>query len=486
MFLTMASTCAVLMATYVNHNRRVMAYVAGQTSDLLAISQLAQAHIPPDADRKQALDEYLKALKSAGLSVVNLASPTGEIVASTIPERLGTKIKISKRRAVSKQDPIKISARFPDIDIDTTVEQRAFTVEFPIVQGDKVIGYAQVQGIGDEVGDLLVRNYRERLILILATMLTGMFAVVYLATRFTRPINTLVAGAQQVARGNLDVALPVKGTDEMGRLAETFNQMVERLGENRRLQDRLNAAEKTSLLGRFASIVAHEVRNSLNFINLSIDQIRAKHSDGDQRTARELRRSLSNIKDEIIRLNRLVNDFLAAGRQTPPEFSSCDLRATVEQAVALVEKQAQQQRITISTDLPADCPNLEADAGQMKTCFLNVLTNAIQAMPRGGEISISARCISENGAPGMLQLRFSDTGPGIPPEDREKVFAPFFSTKATGFGLGLAITKKIVEDHGGMIHVADTETRGTTMVIELPLARTSASPPTVAETSRVA
>src|SRR5215469_4433462 len=171
-------------------------------------------------------------------------------------------------------------------------------------------------------------------------MLAGMVAALYLAFRFTKPINLLVEGAHQVAGGNLYVSLPVPDTDEMGRLAQTFNQMVERLRENRALQERLNEAEKSSLLGRFAATVAHEVRNSLNFINLSIDQIRAKYSGEEERTSRELQRNVAKIKDEISRMNALVNEFLTAGRQSPPTLASCDLRATLDEAIALVEKQA--------------------------------------------------------------------------------------------------------------------------------------------------
>lgn len=486
MFLTMACTSAALMMTYVQHNRRIKAYVAGQTSDLLQIIQLTQTRIPPTGTRDQALEAYMKALKDAGLSSVTLTSPTGEVLASTSPGQVGKKIKIKKRRVEPKQDPIKISAELHDIDIDPSVEQKPYLVEFPIVQGDKVVGYAQVRGEVDVVGELLRRMYVARFMWIVATMLAGLFAVVYLAFRFTKPIDMLVDGAQQVAQGNLGVSLPVTGSDEMGRLAQTFNQMVERLRENRALQERLNEAEKSSLLGRFAATVAHEVRNSLNFMNLSIDQIRAKHAGGDERTARELQRNLANIKDEIIRLNRLVNDFLAAGRQAPPELARCDLRDPVGQAVALVEKQAHRQDITVSVDLSEDLPALHADAAQLKTCFLNVLTNAIQAMPGGGQVRIVGRSTSENGGAGLLQVRFADTGPGIPLEDREKVFAPYYSTKTTGFGLGLAITKKIVEDHGGRIYVGDGDTPGTVMVIELPLTRPSLSRPAVMATSPAA
>ena len=119
--------------------------------------------------------------------------------------------------------------------------------------------------------------------------------------------------------------------------------------------------------------------------------------------------------------------------------------------------------------LPGDLPMLEADASQLKTCFLNILTNAVQAMPKGGQIAVSASLTASNGMPGRLQFRFADTGPGIPVEDRERIFAPYFSTKATGFGLGLAITRKIVEDHGGRIFATEGKKRGTVMVVELPL-----------------
>jgi nitrogen fixation/metabolism regulation signal transduction histidine kinase len=325
--------------------------------------------------------------------------------------------------------------------------------------------------------------YKDRLYWILATMMAALFAVVYLAFLFTKPIDRLVSGAQQVAQGNLDVLLPIEGTDEIGRLAETFNRMVERLRENRELQERLNEAEKSSMLGRFAATVAHEVRNSLNFINLSIDQIRAKHAVGDERVARELQLNLVRIKDEVIRLNRLVNDFMTAGRQTPPQLAPCDLRATTEQAIALVEKQARRQGIKIKADFPRQMPLLQADAAQMKTCFINVLTNAIEAMPQGGEIRVRAHSLPQNGAGEAFQLSFADTGPGIPLEGREKVFAPYFSTKTTGFGLGLAITRKIVQDHGGRIYVTSADTPGTVVVIELPLSRPAVSPPALATAS---
>jgi nitrogen fixation/metabolism regulation signal transduction histidine kinase len=483
MFLIMGCTSAILTATYVYHSNLIKAYVEAQTSELVAIGNLAQERIRPDADRDQALAEYKKALEDAGLRSITVVSPTGKVVASTNPGQVGKTIKIKKRRMEPKQDPIKISAEFRDIDVDTGVEQRTLVVDFPIVQGDKVIGYAEVRGEGDRVGELLRHYHQERFAWILATLLAGMFVVVYLASRFTRPIDTLVSGAHRVAQGNLDVTLPTTGSDELGRLTHTFNQMVERLREHRDLQERLNQAEKLSLVGRFAATIAHEVRNSLNFINLSIDQIRAKHGGNDERATQELQRNVRNIKDEIHRLNRLVNDFLAAGRQSPPALSPCDVRGTLEAAVALVEKQASRQDVHITMEVPGDLPRLGADSSQLKTCFLNILTNAIQAMPEGGEVRITAHA---DGTAGFLALRFADTGHGIPMEDREKVFMPYYSTRATGFGLGLAITRKIIEDHGGRIYVGEGEPPGAVMVVEVPVPSTPLAQPPVGAPSSVA
>ncbi len=469
MFLTTASTSAILLVTYLHQERRIQAYVTGLTSDLVAISNATQTHLPDTDDRKQTLESYERAFQNAGFTSVTVADPNGEVQASTDPHRLGKKIKIKHRRLMAPPTPASISAQFPSVDVDSSVGQTTFSVEFPIVQKNKVIGYAHLGGISDEVGELLRRLQLIRSVWVIITLLAGMLVIVYLAFRFTKPIGTLVQAAHQVAEGNLSVTLPIHRSDEIGRLAQTFNQMVERLREHRQLQDRLAEAEKSSLVARFAATVAHEVRNSLNFINLSIDQLRARHSRGNDASSRELQRSLSNIKDEISRMNRLVSDFLVIGRQAPPKLAACDISETIGQAVALVEKQAHRQGIEIQVSFPPNLPGLNADAGQLKTCFLNILTNSVQAMPRGGRIQVEAKAMKQDGDLNCLRLIFRDSGPGIPDEDRERIFAPYYSTKTTGFGLGLAITRKIIEDHGGHIFAKQAKGPGAVMVIDLPL-----------------
>jgi len=474
MFVTMTCTGAILTWNYVNHRREILNYVSGETSRLLTVSQLAQTQIPPKTSVDEALRIYQKKYEDLGLSNVSITSTEGNVVASTNPTiQVGKKIIIKKRRLETRKDSARLDAVFPDIEPSPSIDQTGFVIQYPLVLGDKVIGYAFIRGESDRVTTLSRLWYKQRLEWILGTMLAALCVVLYLAFRFTKPVDQLVKGAQQVAGGNLYVALPSTGEDEIGLLAQTFNQMVERLRENRALQERLNEAEKLSLLGRFAATVAHEVRNSLNFINLSIDQIRAKHQDGDDRVARDLQRNLANIKDEISRLNHLVNDVLTAGRQTPPTLMPCDLKATLIEALALVGRQAANQGIQIKQDLALDLPTFRLDAARIKTCFLNILTNAIQAMPGGGQLRIYAVTTKSPQNGERLQLHFADTGPGIPYAEREKVFAPFYSTKATGFGLGLAIAKKIVEDHAGQVFVDDGAHPGTDLVVELPLPQPS-------------
>ncbi len=468
MFLTMTCTGGILTWGYFEHRSQILNYVSGEASRLLTVSQLAQTQIPPKTSVDEALKIYQKKLQDLGLSSVSTTSMEGKVVASTNPGQVGKKIPIKKRHLESRKDPVRLAAEFPELDPYPSIDQTAFVIQYPLVLGDTVIGYAVIKGESDQATTLSRLWYKRRLYWILGTMLAALCAMLYLAFLFTKPIEQLVEGAQQVAAGNLYISLPSRGSDEMGRLAQTFNRMVERLREHRALQERLNEAEKLSLLGRFAATVAHEVRNSLNFINLTIDQIRAKHFYGDDRAARVMERNLANIKDEISRLNHLVNDVLAAGRQAPPTLLPCDLRVTLTEALALVDRQARNQSIKIKLDLAQELPIFRLDSAQIKTCFLNILTNAIQAMPLGGQVRIFAVITKAPNGGESLDLHFADTGPGIPPAERDKVFAPFYSTKATGFGLGLAIAKKIIEDHAGRVFVDNGDTPGTDLVVQLP------------------
>jgi len=304
---------------------------------------------------------------------------------------------------------------------------------------------------------------RTRFIAFAALSLLLIAVIAIFIKRITRPITELDLAAEKVAEGNLDFSVPVSGPKEMRALSQTFNEMLSGLRSKRNLEELLQRAERSAVVGRLASGIAHEIRNPLNFINLSIDHLRASFAPKDEAPRTQYIHMLTTIKDELARLNRLVSDFLGYGRPAKLKIRELDARTLIEEIRDLVHTQAEQQgvRVNIEQNGHGDS-KLQGDAELIKTCFSNLMINAIQAMPSGGALNISLR--PDNG---FLEIKFADTGVGIMPEDMAQIFEPYYSTKETGIGLGLPLTKKIIEEHGGKINVESGLGRGTTFTVTL-------------------
>jgi signal transduction histidine kinase len=277
-----------------------------------------------------------------------------------------------------------------------------------------------------------------------------------------------------VAAGDLSVQVPVKGHDEIGQLSETFNEMVERLREHRVLEERLHFAERSTAIGRLASAVAHEIRNPLNFINLSIDHARERLAPEEPRKKDEFDRILGSMKAEVSRLNRLVGDFLSFGKPMRLDRRECSLPDVLREVASLVDHKARDQGIALTMEIQPDIPRIVADPELLKTCFLNLMINACDAMPGGGVLALAVERHDES-----LIVSVKDTGAGMTPEAIKTAFEPYFSTKETGLGLGLALTQKIVGDHGGSIHLESASGQGTTARILLPVLASSPAPAAV-------
>jgi signal transduction histidine kinase len=216
--------------------------------------------------------------------------------------------------------------------------------------------------------------------------------------------------------------------------------------------------------------VAHEIRNPLNFINLSIDHVRQRLHPEEAERRESFDRILGSMKSEISRLNRLVGDFLSFGKPMRLHPRACALSQVLEDVAALVDHKAKDQGIALALDAEAGLPEVVADPELLKTCFLNLMINAVDAMPDGGSLRVSVGKAARRGdGPQELVVTVADTGSGMSPEEVRAAFEPYFSTKETGLGLGLALTHKIVTDHGGSIALESTPGRGTTATITLPL-----------------
>src|SRR5262249_36964435 len=177
---------------------------------------------------------------------------------------------------------------------------------------------------------------------------------------------------------------------------------------------------------------------------------------------------LSNVKGEISRLNRLVGDFLSFGKPMRLDPRPCAVDAVVREVASLVDHKARDQSIALTLETAEGLPQIVADAELLKTCFLNLMINAVDAMPDGGVLTVAVRRGGDEGA-ATIEVTVTDTGHGMTAEDIRTAFEPYFSTKDTGLGLGLALTRKIVEDHGGHILLESEPGRGTTARIVLPL-----------------
>ncbi len=319
----------------------------------------------------------------------------------------------------------------------------------------------------DQASQSLATRSRElsnvRLLATTGLLMLALAIAVIIGWSFTRPIQKLAVAAERVASGNLDFQVDINRRDEVGQLAATFNEMIAGLKSKRELEEKLNNAERQAAIGRLTQAVAHEIRNPLNVINLSIDHVATKYAPEDEKRKSQVIRILSSIRDEVVRLKRLVSDLLNYGRPPRLTFEAVDLRRLVDETIELIRPQAEEQGVEVTLEGDHSPLEIQGDRERLKSCFSNIAINALQAMPEGG--SLRAHIAKMDGS---IEVTLSDTGVGISKEASSKIFEPYFSTKQAGFGLGLAVARTIVEEHKGSIEVLSEPQRGATFIVRLP------------------
>jgi signal transduction histidine kinase len=292
------------------------------------------------------------------------------------------------------------------------------------------------------------------------TLVTGLFV-----WRFTRPVKYLSVAAQRVATGDFEVRVPTDRRDEMGALSSAFNDMTARLGHLRELESKLHQVEKAAVVGRLAAAIAHEIRNPLNYINLTLDHLRSSFAPQDPAKRETFERLATQLKSEVQRINRHITDFLKYSRPSALALEPLDLRAEAEDALRVIAGQAVERGVETVLHEEGKIPAVIADKDSLRSVFTNLLINSLEAIDGdGGRVEI--RLVAETSRTARIEI--SDTGRGIPAEDIAKVFEPYYSTKETGTGLGLAIVKKAIDDHDGTISVSSKQGSGTTFTIVLP------------------
>lgn len=272
----------------------------------------------------------------------------------------------------------------------------------------------------------------------------------------TEPVKDLVGFTEQVADGNLNEQCEIKTHDEIGDLTLAFNQMTQELKQSR---DKLIQAERLATAGKMSASFAHEIRNPLSSMRMLSQMLIQKPE-----TSTEQRQSLQYILEEIERIDNIVKGLMDFARPATLNLEQQPLAPALQSVLALMEANLTHHQIQLVPELAPDLPDFQFDSDKIKQAFMNVVLNAMEAMPQGGTLTVST--FKQEDA---VCIKVTDTGIGISAEDIEHLFEPFFTRKEKGTGLGLANVKRILEEHGGTVEIESTHDEGTTVSMWLPL-----------------
>jgi signal transduction histidine kinase len=329
---------------------------------------------------------------------------------------------------------------------------------------------------GDPLGVLLVGSSRQNLIQmlnfirILALMVGGgvialsMLLGWWISARVTRPIEELAAASREVAAGYWKAHVEVHSRDEVGQLANAFNEMTDQLTEQR---EQLVQTERVAAWRELARRLAHELKNPLFPLQLTVENLQRAREQTSEQFDEVFFESTATLRAELESLKTIVSRFSDFAKMPTPEFEPVDLNELVRSAIKLFEPQlAPMGRPPITPELYLDekLPKPMADPILLRRALENLILNSLDAMPAGGTLTVRTAH-----RPGAVRLEVTDTGEGLSPEECSRLFTPYYTTKRHGTGLGLAIVQSVVSDHSGRIEVESAPGAGATFRIELPM-----------------
>ncbi|HYR79909.1 MAG TPA: HAMP domain-containing sensor histidine kinase [Candidatus Dormibacteraeota bacterium] len=443
----------------------IVATTQEKVKDLARVIQISVQELTAvgDTDRDR-LHSYVGSLHTKGLEV-SIASSQNLIINSSNPHLIGAALRPKQAEWLSPEQ-----LRHPDSIVEIPAgklgplapETTVYLI--PVEVEDHLLGYVQVVANFADFAAPLAQNRSRQLAIAMAIFTIGLVFAYILADRYVKPIHAVANAAQNIAARGLEPVPEAHRRDEIGLLTRSFNDMVGQLRHAREREHELNRLERFTALGQLAGGLAHEIKNPLNFISLALDQLRARYAPQQPHDREQFLRQLVIMKEEMRRLSELVQSFLHYGKPIEIFPAPIDVHQLVDGVVALSESKMKSQGIELVEE-GKDVPGaLNADAEKLRTCFINVVANAIQAMPDGGTMGIRFRRVED-----AMVITFSDTGAGIEAEVVNHVFEPFFTTKREGIGLGLFLSRAIVESHGGKIDIgSNPDGPGTRVTFSFP------------------
>jgi len=394
-----------------------------------------------------------------------------------------------------------------------TGDERLIEVIVPSHFGKKVIGGIRVASSLDEARSFLSRKKDRAIILTFSSILIILITLTLFFRKLVgNPIQKLVEAMSQAEKGDLEAEAHIQSRDELGELGRNFNQMLKTIREtheqnvqllaqvnqfNEELTHRIEAAtselakkyeelgllnealfesqrqlsqsEKLAALGQVAATMAHQIGTPLNSIS---GYLQLMLQDGNLQPRD--RERLKIIESQLDRLADSVKNLLSFTRQPKPRLKSLDMNGILEELIHLSEPWLLAKNVRLATSLSANLPPVLGDPTHLQALFLNLITNALDAMPRGGMLTIRTRQVQDQQASGSgawVEITLADTGIGITEESKKRIFDPFFTTKKVGegTGLGLAICNQIIKEHSGKLEFQSEVGKGSTFIVFIPI-----------------
>jgi signal transduction histidine kinase len=312
------------------------------------------------------------------------------------------------------------------------------------------------------------RLFASYWLLVITLGASATIAFSMLLTRVTRNLQDLIRAAEQIAEGDLDPWLPPPNGDEVGQLTIAFSRMLARL---RTMMHQVDQSGRLAAVGQLTSYLAHEIRTPLSSTRMNLQRLQRWTRMG--KLPEECAEPIEISLREIDRLATSVSGVLTLARPQAAAPVPLNLHEVVEEAIELLRGEMTRRNIDLFLDLDAGADRVLARPGQMKAVLTNLILNAIEAQPEGGQIEIASRLVRETGAGRpIIELRVRDEGPGVPASIQGRIFDPFFSTKSTGSGIGLAVASLSVRENGGelLLEPAAVADSGAEFLVRLPLA----------------
>jgi two-component system, NtrC family, nitrogen regulation sensor histidine kinase NtrY len=296
-----------------------------------------------------------------------------------------------------------------------------------------------------------------------AGILIAIVLSLWIAARVSRPIEQLARAAEDVASGNWDTQVPERGRDELSVLARSFNHMTEQLTSQR---DRLVQTERVAAWRELARRLAHELKNPLFPLQLTVENLVRARELPEEEFDEVFRESTQTLSMEIANLKTIIGRFSDFSKMPKPELERVEVRDVIERVRSLYATGTQNGAgMKFEVRVSGDSMLIDADPELLHRALSNLVLNAMDAMPDGGTLTLSARPYGD-----QVEIRVADTGQGLTPEECERLFTPYYTTKQHGTGLGLAIVQSVIADHKGKIAVESRTGEGATFIITLPRA----------------